>query len=74
MNSHLYGCSSTARAAWEVLPTLFEAVAEFSRDPTSDAHVLIEFPSSMLAQSFVDAWVQNKNLTPKHKRVQAHVL
>lgn len=63
-----------ARAAWDALPMLFEAVVDLSRDPGSDAHVLIEFPSALLAQVFVDVWVQKKNLTPNHQHVEASVL
>ncbi|EIW53273.1 uncharacterized protein TRAVEDRAFT_23673 [Trametes versicolor FP-101664 SS1] len=64
-----------ARAAWDALPTLFEAVVDVSRDPSSDTYVLIEFPSTLLAQVFVDVWVEKKNLTPNHhQHVQAFVL
>lgn len=63
-----------ARAAWDALPLLQEAVVDFSRDPSSDAHVLIDFPSAVFAQIFVDVWVENRNLTPNHQHVQAFVL
>ncbi len=56
------------------MPTLFDAVIDISADPSDGSYVLLQFPSQILAQSFVDGWVQTKHLCSKHKRAQAHVL
>lgn len=63
-----------ARAAWDVVPTLFDSVVRIVRDPAEYTYLFIHFPSLILAQTFVDAWVQTKHLASKHKRAQAHVL
>ncbi len=56
------------------MPTLFDSIVRIVRDPMDDTYLLIHFPSLILAQTFVDAWVQTKHLASKHKRAQAHVL